>query len=100
MLLNLEATKIIILILEVVKTFSKNNSKILTMKNKIAERLRSLLLEEGISAYKLAKDLNISGSVVKYWLDGKTTPNADYIIELADYFNVCADYLLGRKDFY
>lgn len=70
------------------------------MKNKIAERLQSLLKEEGITAYKLSKDLGISKSVVKYWIDGKTTPNADYIIALADYFNICADYLLGRKDFY
>ncbi|MGN1040517.1 MAG: helix-turn-helix domain-containing protein, partial [Candidatus Fimimonas sp.] len=69
------------------------------MKNKIAERLRSLIEEENITAYKLAKDIGVSGSVVKYWLDGKTTPNADYIIKLSDYFGICADYLLGRKDY-
>ncbi len=70
------------------------------MKNKIAERLQSLLKEENISVNKLATDLGISNSVVYYWVQGKTTPNADYIIALADYFNICADYLLGRKDFY
>lgn len=69
------------------------------MKNKIAERLQSLLKEENISVNKLATDLGISNSVVYYWVQGKTTPNADYIIALADYFNICADYLLGRKDF-
>lgn len=70
------------------------------MKNKIAERLQSLLKEENISVNKLATDLGISNSVVYYWVQGKTTPNADYIIALADYFNICADYLLGRNDFY
>lgn len=70
------------------------------MENKIAERLQSLMKEDNITAYKLAKDLNISQSVIGYWLKGKTTPNADYIIAIADYFNVCTDYLLGRKDFY
>lgn len=70
------------------------------MKNKIAERLQSLLKEENISVNKLATDLGISNSVVYYWVQGKTTPNADYIIALADYFNICTDYLLGRKDFY
>lgn len=70
------------------------------MKNKIAERLKSLMDEEQITSYKLSKILGISQSVIGYWLKGKTTPNADYIIELADYFNVCADYLLGRKDIY
>lgn len=70
------------------------------MKNKIAERLTELLQERNISANKLASDLQIANSVVYYWLKGKTTPNADYIIAIADYFNVCADYLLGRKDIY
>ena len=70
------------------------------MKSKIAERLQSILKEEHISAHKLATDLGISNSVVYYWVQGKTTPNADYIIALADYFNICADYLLGRKDSY
>ncbi len=70
------------------------------MKNKIAERLKSLLNEEKITVNKLATDLGVANSVVYYWVQGKTTPNADYIIAIADYFNVCADYLLGRKDIY
>lgn len=70
------------------------------MKNKIAERLQSLIQEENITANKLATILNVSNSVVYYWLKGKTTPNADYIIAICEYFNICADYLLGRKDFY
>ena len=70
------------------------------MKNKIAERLQSLLKEENISAYKFAQDIHVSRSVVGYWLKGTTTPNADYIIIISDYFNICADYLLGRKDIY
>lgn len=78
-------------------TIMKNNS---IMKNKIAERLTSLLNKEKITANKLAKDLGVSNSVVYYWVQGKTTPNADYIIEISDYFNICADYLLGRKDIY
>lgn len=69
------------------------------MKNEIAERLKSLMDEERISAYKLAKDLSVSQSVVGYWLKGKTTPNADYIVALCEYFGVSADYLLGLKDY-
>ncbi|MCI8499844.1 MAG: helix-turn-helix transcriptional regulator [Clostridia bacterium] len=70
------------------------------MKNKIAERLNTLMDDERISAYKLAKDLKIHQSTISYWRKGQTTPNADYIIALADYFEVCADYLLGRQDWY
>ena len=70
------------------------------MKNKIAERLKSLIKEENITTNKLAKDIGVANSVVYYWTQGKTTPNAEYIIIICDYFNVCADYLLGRQDWY
>lgn len=70
------------------------------MRNKISERLNCLLQEENITVNKLSTDLGISNSVVYYWVQGKTTPNADYIIAIADYFNVCTDYLQGRKDQY
>ncbi len=68
--------------------------------NKINERLTSLIKEEKITVNKLAKDLGIANSVVYNWVNGKTTPNADYIIAICDYFKICADYLLGRKDYY
>lgn len=70
------------------------------MKNKIAERLKELLDEEKITVNRLATDLKISNSVVYYWVQGKTTPNADYIIALVEYFNVSSDYLLGINDTY
>lgn len=70
------------------------------MKNKIAERLKELLNEEQITVNRLATDLKISNSVVYYWVQGKTTPNADYIIALVEYFNVSADYLLGLDEPY
>ena len=68
------------------------------MKNKVQERLNELLVEKGITAYKLSKDLNISKSVLHYWLTGKTAPNCDYLINLAIYFEVTADYILGLED--
>ena len=68
------------------------------MKNKISERLKELLKEKGITSYKLATDLGISKSVVHYWINGKTTPNADYIIKLALYFSVSSDFLLGLSE--
>ena len=68
------------------------------MKNKISERLKNLLNEENIPVNKLAADLNVSNSVVYYWVQGKTTPGADYIMAIASYFNVSSDYLLGLTD--
>ncbi|MBE5756178.1 MAG: helix-turn-helix transcriptional regulator [Clostridiales bacterium] len=66
--------------------------------NKIKERLNELLKENGITSYKLSQDLGVSKSVVHYWLSGKTTPNAEYIIKLCKYFEVTSDYLIGLED--
>ena len=68
------------------------------MKNKIAERLKELISFNQITSYKLSVDLKVSKSVVHYWLTGKTTPNADYIIALANYFGISSDYLLGIEN--
>ena len=70
------------------------------MNNKIKERLNELLEEKNITPYKLSIDLSVSRSVVHYWLTGKTTPNADYIIKLCEYFGVSSDFLLGVSDNY
>ena len=69
------------------------------MSNKIKDRLKELLQENNITPYKLSLDLLVSKSVVHYWLTGKTTPTADYIIKLCEYFNISADFLLGITDY-
>ena len=63
-----------------------------------AERLLELRSERGISQAKLAKDLGVSFSVVCYWETDRSEPTAINIVKIADYFNVSADYLLGRTD--
>ena len=63
-----------------------------------AERLLELRSERGISQAKLAKELGVSFSVVCYWETDRSEPTAPNIVKIADYFNVSADYLLGRTD--
>lgn len=63
-----------------------------------AERLLELRSERGISQAKLAKELGVSFSVVCYWETDRSEPTAVNIVKLADYFNVSADYLLGRTE--
>ena len=70
------------------------------MKNKISERLQGLLNEEKMPIIKLAAELGVAYSVVYNWVHGNTTPNADYIIAICDYFHVSSDYLLGISDNY
>ncbi len=61
-------------------------------------KLNQLLQENKISMYKLAKDLNVSKQAVIYWCKGINEPKISYIRQLALYFDVTSDYLLGLED--
>lgn len=63
-----------------------------------AQRLRELMEDKGITAYRLAKKLNVHQTTVKNWLEGNSRPRAGYMEELADYFEVSIDYLMGYND--
>ena len=67
---------------------------------KFTERLNELIEEKGIQKQELAKAIGASKALVTIWTQGKSYPTLHYLVKLADYFNVCTDYLLGRKDFY
>lgn len=64
-----------------------------------AERLLELRKEQKISQAKLAKEIDVSFSVVCYWETDRSEPTAPNLIKLADYFNVSVDYLLGRVNY-
>ena len=61
-------------------------------------RLNKLLKENNITKYRLAKDLNVSKQAVLWWCDGINEPKISYLRNIAIYFNVSADYLLGLED--
>lgn len=61
-------------------------------------RLNQLLQENKISKYKLAKDLAVSKQAVLYWCKGINEPKISYIRQIALYFEVSTDYLLGLED--
>ena len=64
-----------------------------------AQRLLELRKEKGISQAELAKQLQVSYSVVCYWETDRSEPTAPNLVKIADYFDVTVDYLLGRVDF-
>lgn len=59
---------------------------------------RQLLQDNSLSAYKISRDTGISEALISYWKSGKQLPRYDSLNLLCDYFNVSADYLLGRTD--
>ncbi|WP_163853500.1 helix-turn-helix domain-containing protein [Paenibacillus elgii] len=60
------------------------------------ERLKSLRIAHELTQKELAKALNMTESMLSRYETGKRLPNLDVFLQLANYFDVSADYLLGR----
>lgn len=58
-------------------------------------RIKELRIEYNISQKKLAEAVGVDRRAVIFWEQGVNEPKASYIKELALFFNVSADYLLG-----
>jgi transcriptional regulator with XRE-family HTH domain len=65
----------------------------------LSKRLLELRKEKGLSQASLAKQLNVSYSLICYWETNRAEPTAVNIVKIADYFSVSTDYLLGRTDY-
>ena len=66
--------------------------------SKLEERLKSLREESKYSQREVAEKLGISTSAYGYYEHGKTTPDTEMLLKLANLFQVTTDYLLGRSD--
>lgn len=61
-------------------------------------RLRDLRNKKDLSQQELSSDLGISKAALSYYENGQRVPDIDILLKIADYFNVSADYLLGRSE--
>lgn len=61
----------------------------------IADKIRMLREQQGITQTQLAKRLGITRSCVNAWEMGISVPSTQYVVELATTFNVSTDFLLG-----
>ena len=66
------------------------------IQNVFTERLQREILMTGKKQSEVAKAIGITRSVIHDYMTFKNTPNVFTICELADYFGVSVDYLLGR----
>lgn len=66
-----------------------------TNKSTIAERIKQLRKELGLTQEELAKQLSIAPSTIGMYETNKREPNNELTIKIANFFNVSADYLLG-----
>lgn len=69
------------------------------MRNEIfAFRLRKLRERRRVSRRVLADLCGVSKSTMSRYERGEQEPAARVVVELADYFDVTTDYLLGRPE--
>lgn len=62
----------------------------------VADRIKALRENRGLTQTDLAKYLGITRSSVNAWEQGISVPSTQYIVELANLFKISTDYLLGR----
>ena len=62
------------------------------------ERLEQLTQEKGEKYSALSHSMSFAPNAVYEWIRTNSIPSLDYLIELAIYFDVSVDYLLGRTD--
>lgn len=62
----------------------------------LKERVKELANNKGLSLPALESTLGFGNGTILKW--DKSTPNADKLTKVADYFNVSIDYLLGREE--
>lgn len=56
------------------------------------------ILEERGMANKISKATGISSGNISDWKKGKSAPNREALIKIANYLNFSVDYLLGNTD--
>ncbi|MBE5969225.1 MAG: helix-turn-helix transcriptional regulator [Lachnospiraceae bacterium] len=61
-------------------------------------RLKELRKNKHLSQVRLAIELCIPQNSISRFESGVRKPDYDTLIQLADYFNVSIDYLVGRSD--
>jgi len=66
--------------------------------NAFAKKLQYLRKNKKLTQYQISKILNIDRSTYSYYELGKSRPQYETLIKIAELFNVSTDYLLIDKN--
>lgn len=64
----------------------------------LKDRLRKLRSEKGITQEEFGKLFGVIKQTVSSWENGNSKPDVGMIVDLAQFFNITTDYLLGTTD--
>ena len=65
---------------------------------KFTERFNELITTFGTNQTEIAEYCCISRQAITEMKSGRSYPSLDTLVKIAEYFNVCTDYLLGRQN--
>ena len=66
------------------------------MKNNLKNVLKELRTESKKTQTQVAKELNITQRAYSYYETGKNEPSIDLLIDIANYYKIPIDILVGR----
>ena len=67
------------------------------METLLYQRIKTLCSEYNITINRLESELNFAPSTIQKW-KSVNSPSISKVVEVANYFNVSIDYLLGRTE--
>ena len=68
------------------------------MKEIISNKIKQLRMERNLSQQEVSNAICVSQRTVSSWENGENEPKASYIVKLAKFYDVSADYLLGLEE--
>ena len=68
------------------------------MKSHFSRTLSALRRETGHSQRQTAADLGISQALLSHYENGAREPKLEFVVKACGYYDVTADYILGRTD--
>lgn len=63
-----------------------------------AQRVKQLRKNKHLTGEQLGNILGITKTGISYWENGRSVPDNEMLLKLADFFDVSIDYLLGKTD--
>lgn len=64
----------------------------------IGNKIHDLRIQKHLTQTELSKILHVSQQTITKWENGKAEPSSSALAKISDYFNVSADYLLGKAE--
>ena len=65
----------------------------------IGKRIKEIRIENGLSQEKFGALLSVSQDTISLWEKGKSVPTAEFLIAIAQQFDVSVDYILCLRNY-